>query len=286
VKADEPMSGHTSWRVGGPADWLIEPRDSLELAEVLKVLRRLRVPWLTVGAGSNLLVRDGGIRGAVLHLRHFQRLDIEATGKVTAGAGLPLMTLITATTEQGLAGLEALAGIPGTLGGAVAMNAGAGGQQLADVVESVTLVGAMGERSRSRDELQFSYRHSALGGEEILVEAQLRFQRDSAEKLAEIVQQKLAQRRATQGVGGPNAGSVFKNPPQRSAWQLIDATGMRGAKVGGAQVAETHANFIINTGTATARDIIELMERIRKRVRNDSGIELEPEVRIVGEDRR
>jgi len=280
------MSGHTSWRVGGPADWFIEPRDSLELAEVLKVLRRLRVPWLTVGAGSNLLVRDGGIRGAVLHLRHFQRLAIEATGAVTAGAGLPLMTLITATTEQGLAGLEALAGIPGTLGGAVAMNAGAGGQQLADVVESVTLVGATGERSRSREELQFGYRRSALGGEEILVEAQLKFQRDSAEKLAEIVQQKLAQRRATQGVGGPNAGSVFKNPPTQLAWQLIDAAGLRGATVGGAQVAGIHANFIVNTGTATARDIIELMERIRERVRNGSGIELEPEVRIVGEDRR
>lgn len=286
VKVDEPMSGHTTWRIGGPADLFIEPLDRKELRRAIALLNRRRVPWLAVGAGSNLLVRDGGIRGAVLHLRHFRHLEIEATGRVMAGGGLPLMTLIRATTEQGLAGLEALAGIPGTVGGGIAMNAGAGGQQLADVVKSVTLVGATGEEHWDRERLQFGYRHSALNGERVLVEADMLFRRENTEKLAEIVQQKLAQRRDSQRVGGPNAGSVFKNPSIRPAWKLIDEAGMRGAMAGAARVAERHANFIVNTGNATAQDVIELIERIREKVRQASGIELEPEVRIVGEDRR
>lgn len=278
------MARHTTWRVGGPADLFIEPLDRDELGRALALLGQARIPWLAVGGGSNLLVRDGGIRGAVLHLKHLRRLEIAPTGQVKAGGGLPLMTLIRATTAQGLAGLEALAGIPGTVGGGVAMNAGAGGQQLADVVESATLLGTTGETIWSRERLQFGYRRSALAGEWILVEADLGFRRDSAARLAEIVRQRLAQRRAAQQVGGPNAGSVFRNPPEQPAWKLIEQAGLRGARVGGARVAERHANFIVNTGDARARDIIELIDRIRDEVRKVSGIELEPEVRIVGED--
>jgi UDP-N-acetylmuramate dehydrogenase len=239
---------------------------------------------MAVGAGSNLLVRDGGIRGAVIHLKHFRRLEIEVNGRVTVGGGLALMTLIRETAARGLAGLEGLVGIPGTVGGGVAMNAGAGGQQLADVVESVALAGPAGLESWSRDRLEFGYRRSALAGEQIVMAAVMRFRPGDAAGLAAAIEQRLADRRRAQRVGGPNAGSVFRNPPGHSAWQLIEAAGLRGEAVGGARVAEQHANFIVNGGRARARDILELIARIRERVRANSGIELEPEVRIVGED--
>ncbi len=284
VLADEPMARHTTWRVGGPADLFIEPADYADLQRALILLKAADVSWMVAGAGSNLLVKDGGIRGAVIHLKHFRQLEIEATGRVTAGGGLPLMTLIRETTARGLAGLEALAGIPGTVGGGVAMNAGAGGQQLADVVESAVLAGPTGSETWSKEAFRFRYRQSALDREQILVSAVMLFRRGDAAKLAESLQQRLAQRRSAQRVGGPNAGSVFKNPPGHSAWQLIEAAGMRGAVIGGARVAEQHANFIVNDGQARAQDILELIERIRQRVRAASGIELEPEVRIVGAD--
>jgi UDP-N-acetylmuramate dehydrogenase len=241
---------------------------------------------LTVGAGSNLLVRDGGIRGAVLHLTRLRQLTIEPEGGVTTGAGMPLMTLIRATVDAGLGGLEALAGIPGTVGGAVAMNAGAGGQQLADVVEAVTLVGPAGVEIWGRERLRFGYRRSALGSEQVVSAARLRLRPGNPRQLARAMERRLAERVASQRVGGPNAGSVFKNPPGASAWQLIDAAGLRGVTLGGARVAERHSNFIVNGGAATARDILRLIELIRKRVREVSGIELEPEVRIVGEEPR
>ncbi len=282
--ADESMSRHTTWRVGGPADLFIEPADPDDLQRALDMLKAAGVPWMVVGAGSNLLVRDGGIRGAVLHLKYFRQLDIEATGRVTAGGGLPLMTLIRETTACGLAGLEALAGIPGTVGGSVVMNAGAGGQQLADVIESAVLAGPAGAETWTKDQLQFAYRHSALNRDRILISAVMQFRRGDVAELAVAVQQRLSQRRSSQRVGGPNAGSVFKNPPGQSAWKLIEAAGMRGAVIGGAQVAEQHANFIVNGGQAKAQDILELIERIRGKVRVASGIELEPEVRIVGVD--
>jgi UDP-N-acetylmuramate dehydrogenase len=288
VLRDEPMSRHTTWRVGGPADLFIEPADGEDLGETLRILAAARCPWLTVGAGSNLLVKDGGIRGAVLHLTRLRRLEISDDGRVTAGAGLPLMTLIRATIERGLAGLEGLAGIPGTVGGGVVMNAGAGGQQLADVVEGATLVGPEGSEGSevwSRERLAFGYRSSAVGAGQIISEARLRLHPGDPKALAAAFAGRLAERAAAQRVGGPNAGSVFKNPPGASAWRLIDAAGMRGAVEGSARVAERHSNFIVTTKTARAGDVLRLIERIRDQVRRQSGIELETEVKIVGEDR-
>jgi len=281
---DEPMSRHTTWRVGGPADLFIEPADGEDLAETLRILAAAHCPWLTVGAGSNLLVKDGGIRGAVLHLTRLRRLEITDDGRVTAGAGLPLMTLIRATIARGLAGLEGLAGIPGTVGGGVVMNAGAGGQQLADVVEGATLVGPEGPEVWSRDRLAFGYRSSAVEAGQIISEARMRLHPGDPRHLAETFAGRLAERAAAQRVGGPNAGSVFKNPPGASAWRLIDGAGLRGAVEGSARVAERHSNFIVTTKTAYAGDILRLIERIRDQVRRQSGIELETEVKIVGED--
>jgi len=279
------MSRHTTWRVGGPTDLFIEPADGEDLAVALRLLTTARCPWLTIGAGSNLLVRDGGIRGAVLHPTRLRRLEIGNGGGVRVGAGLPLMTLIRATVARGLAGLEGLAGIPGTVGGGVVMNAGAGGQQLADVVESAILLGPQGPEVWSRERLDFAYRASAVSAGQVVGEATLRLRPEDPRRLAEAFSGRMAARAAAQRVGGPNAGSVFKNPPGVSAWRLIDEAGLRGAVEGGAQVAERHSNFIVNRHGACAGDILRLIDRIREEVRRQSGVALETEIRIVGEDR-
>lgn len=284
VAADEPLSRHATWRVGGPADLFIVPADRAELQTVLRLLAAAGVPWVVVGAGSNLLVRDGGVRGAVLQTGGLRRLTFAEDGRVQAEGGVPLMSLIRAAAARGLAGLEALAGIPGTVGGGVVMNAGAAGQEMADVVCEVLLAGPQGEERWGSERLHFAYRRSNLPAARVVAAATLQLQAASPVRLEEAIRHRLAQRQAAQRVGAPNAGSVFKNPPGRQAWQLIDAAGLRGAAIGGAQVAEKHANFIVNRGGATARDILSLIERVRETVLRQSGIELEPEVSIIGED--
>ena len=284
VIADELLCRHLTWRVGGPADLFIVPADRAELVTVLRLLAEAGVPWVAIGAGSNLLVRDGGIRGAVLHTGGLRRLTFAEDGRVQAEAGVPLMTLIREAAVRGLAGLEALAGIPGTVGGGVVMNAGAAGQEMADVVCAVHLAGPQGEENWREERLQFAYRRSNLPTDRVLVAATLQLQAASPARLEEDILRRLQQRQSAQRVGAPNAGSVFKNPEGQQAWRLIDAAGMRGEAIGGAQVAEKHSNFIVNRGGATARDILALIDRVRARVLQHSGIELEPEVRIIGDD--
>ena len=284
VLENEPLSRHTTWRVGGPARIFIVPADGRDLLKALALLGQAKVSWLPLGAGSNLLVRDGGVKGAVIHTAALRELHLEDGGMVRAGGGLPLTTLIHETARRGLAGLEALAGIPGTVGGAVAMNAGAGGQELSGVVRSVILAGEEGEKEWSAARLNFGYRSSALPGDRVVTAVQMRFRPAEAAELAREMSTRIALRKDAQSVGAPNAGSVFKNPPGLSAWRLIDEAGLRGLTAGGAMVAWKHANFIVNRGGATARDILELIDRIRETVLKQTGIELEPEVRIVGED--
>lgn len=284
VSTEEPLARHTTWRVGGPADLFLVPADGADLQRALRLLQEAGIPWLPLGAGSNLLVGDGGVRGAIICLRRLRELTFEKEGGVRAGAGLPLMTLIRAAARRGWSGLENLAGIPGTVGGGVAMNAGAAGQELSQVVRSVTLVGPGGEEIREAAALGFGYRRSALTGALPVSAVRLSFRPGDPAALEVQIRRRLSQRRRTQAVGGPNAGSVFKNPPGQRAWRLIEAAGLRGAEVGGARVSEKHANFIVNGGSASAADIRELMRRIQAAVRQASGIELEPEVRMVGED--
>jgi UDP-N-acetylmuramate dehydrogenase len=284
VLADEPMARHTSWRIGGPADLFIRPLDCGELIWVLDRLREHDVPWQVIGGGSNLLVRDGGIRGAVIHPVHLDAVVCEADGRVRAGAGLRLMRLIRKAAECGLGGLERLAGIPATVGGAVAMNAGAGGQDLAGVVRSVTLAGPDGTEEWPAAALQFGYRRSAVPADRIVTEACLQLHPADPAVLEKEIADRLRHRRTAQGVGRPNAGSVFKNPPRESAWRLIDRAGLRGAVVGRAQVSERHSNFIVNCGGARAADVLALIDRIRERVEQKTGIRLEPEIRVVGSD--
>lgn len=282
VRRDEPMADHTTWRVGGPAALFVEPQDTAELRLCLELLQDADIPWMPVGSGSNLLVRDGGVPGAVISMRCFRRMRFEANGRVRAGGGLPLMTLIRACAEKGLSGLEHLAGIPGTVGGAVFMNAGAGEQEIAGVVDSVHLLTEYGEQNRSAEELGFAYRRSHLKEGEVVLEAVLRLAQGEPEDLRRIVKERLRHRREAQGVGAPSAGSVFKNPPGEAAWKLIDRAGLRGRRIGGAAVSERHTNFIVNDGGATAADILELIDLVREKVARNSGVVLEPEIRVLG----
>jgi UDP-N-acetylmuramate dehydrogenase len=284
VRADVPLADCTTWRVGGPADLLLVPADRADLRRALRLLAAENVPWLVLGAGSNLLVRDGGVRGAVLRLIRLRSLAFARGGRVEAEAGVMLGQLIRESAQRGLAGLEGLAGIPGTLGGAVAMNAGAGGQQLADVISTVTLAGADGEETRPGASLDFGYRRCSLPAGRIVVAAELDLHPGDPAELAVAIAGRIAHRRRAHGVGGPNAGSVFKNPPGEAAWRLIEAAGLRGSRIGGAQFSDRHSNFIVNRGGATAADILALIELAREEVRRRTGIELETEVRIVGED--
>ncbi|ALC17650.1 UDP-N-acetylmuramate dehydrogenase [Desulfuromonas soudanensis] len=284
VLIDEPLMRHTTWRVGGPADFFLVPQSRRELSAVLAILGEAGVPWEVIGAGSNLLVRDGGIRGAVIHTGGLRRWSRRGDGRIRAEAGLPLTTLIRESAALGFSGLEMLAGIPGTVGGAVAMNAGAGGQEMAGVVEEMILAGPGAEEPWSAAECAFAYRSCTLPADRIVAEVSLRFTPDDPEALQEEIARRLIHRRAAQGVGGPNAGSVFKNPPGEQAWKLVERAGMRGASQGGVRVSEKHANFIVNDGRGRAGDILTLMEKIRQAVLAKTGIELESEVRILGEE--
>lgn len=284
ILLQEPLSRHTTWRIGGPADLFVMPEDHTDLKLLLRLAADAGVPWLTLGMGSNLLVRDGGVRGLVIHTGKLQALTLHEDGRIQAGAGLPLMRLIMVCARSGWRGLEPLTGIPGTVGGAIAMNAGASGCEIGQLVQQVLLVGASGERLCSAAALAFGYRRSAVSGAEVVAEVELALERGEAAALLQEVAGQLASRRAAQNVEGPNAGSVFKNPPDAQAWRLIDAAGLRGLPVGGAQIAPAHANFIVNQGGASAGDVLALIATVKQRVQEVTGVLLEEEVRIVGED--
>jgi UDP-N-acetylmuramate dehydrogenase len=283
VLVGEPLRLHTTWRIGGPAGLFITPRNEEELFAALRLLTQVGMSWIALGTGSNLLIRDGGFSGAVIHTGALRDMEFHEDGSARVGGGLPVMRLIRQCVQRGLAGLEELAGIPATVGGAAVMNAGAGKQNLAGVLEGVFLVGPEGQEYWSCERLDLRYRASAVPSDRIVTAAALQFGRASSELLAKTVKQRLLARRQAQGVGKPNAGSVFKNPPGFQAWRLIDDCGLRGRTVGGAQISEKHANFIINRGGARASDVLTLIDEIKKKVQRQTGIELEPEIRVIGE---
>ncbi len=277
------MRRHTSWRVGGPADLYIKPASLHELAGFLASLPAgMPIHWL--GLGSNLLVRDGGIRGAVVATsglpKLLERVDEE---RVRVGAGLACMLLARACVRWQLGPAVFFAGIPGTVGGALAMNAGAFGGETWRSVESVETIDRHGTiRTRPRDVFTVGYR-SVRGVEgEWFVSALFKFAADQVTTMTTL-KTMMAQRGESQPLGEPSCGSVFRNPPGDFAGRLIEGAGMKGARVGGAVVSDKHANFIINTGDATARDIETLIGKVRAEVAAKFGVDLEPEVRIVGE---
>lgn len=282
--ADEPMSRHTSLKVGGPADLFAIPEDTDDLVKLLRLLAAEGVPWLAIGRGNNLLVRDGGIRGAVISLERFNRIEAQGEGRIRAGAGAENLAVVRFAQERGLGGIGFISGIPGTVGGAIRMNAGAYGSGILEWTESLTLLYDGSVREFSRDELEYGYRQLSLGGGDIILGALFRLEERDARQTEEEIRKDLELRRSKHGVGFPSAGSFFKNPAGQTAWRLIDAAGMRGVRVGGARVSEVHSNFLVNTGGAIAGDFLELSGVVKKAVLTSSGVTLEEEVRIVGEE--
>jgi len=286
VLFDEPMARHTSYRIGGPVDVFIVPADADDLGAALTILRQRDIPVVILGRGTNLLVRDGGIRGSVVSMEAMAGVERTGENGVTAQAGAPLMEVINRCVGWSLAGLEKLAGIPGSVGGAVVMNAGAHGAYIEGVVHAATILGTDGKvYNRTRDELGFGYRTSGLESSEIILQVDMTLETGDAEEISRIVKEKLDWRRDRQPLSLPSAGSVFKNPPGSPAGRIITELGLKGTRVGGAEVSTLHANFIVNRGGARAADVLSLIELIVKKVRDERGIELEPEIKIVGEDR-
>jgi UDP-N-acetylmuramate dehydrogenase len=283
LRLDEPMSRHTSWRAGGPADVFFIPASIEDLATFLQELDR-DTPIFWHGVGSNLLVRDGGIRGVVISatkmLRCLERVD---SFLVRAGAGLPCTQLARQCIRWGLGPSEFFAGIPGTVGGALAMNAGAHGGETWERVESVRTIDRAGEiHERAPAEYTVGYRSVTGPANEWFIAATLRFDPEVTPSV-ETMKAMLERRQTTQPLGLPSCGSVFRNPPGDFSARLIEAAGLKGYRIGGAEVSEKHANFIINHDEATATDIEELIEHVRQTVRDEHGVELVHEVRIVGE---
>ncbi len=283
LRYDEPMAKHTSWRAGGPADVLFMPAD---LEDLKRFLARLddAEPIFWHGVGSNLLVREGGIRGVVISasrvLRDLERIDPYT---VRAGAGLPCTQVARQCVRWGIGPAEFFAGIPGTIGGALAMNAGAHGGETWDHVESVRTIGRRGNvQLRAPSEYTVAYRSVSGPADEWFLDATLVFD-PSGESSAERMNAMLTRRKETQPLGLPSCGSVFRNPPDDHAARLIEAAGLKGYAIGGAEVSEKHANFIINRDSATASDIEALIEHVQATVRDVHGVELVHEVRIVGE---
>jgi UDP-N-acetylmuramate dehydrogenase len=283
VLFDEPLARHTSLKVGGPADIFATPADLDDLRSLLQLIAETGATYLVIGGGYNLLVRDRGVRGVVISLRNLHRLEELPGNRILIEAGVTNGALVRFAEERRLAGLEFLIGIPGSTGGALSMNAGAHGEAVLDRLETLTTLSGAGIRSTAREDLDFGYRHLALATGEIIIGATFRLHEGNGAEIEARIEGFLAHRRNAQRVNHPNAGSFFRNPEGMQAWRLIEATGLRGRRIGGAQVSEVHANFLVNRGGATAKDFLELAALIKERVKALSGITLEEEVRIVGE---
>lgn len=281
---NEPMAWHTSWRVGGPADRCYKPADLADLTQFLQQLPADE-PVVFVGLGSNLLVRDGGVRGTViLTSGALQQLQLEADGRVRVEAGVACNKVARFCIRKGLVNAEFLAGIPGTLGGALAMNAGAFGGETWNVIESVETLDRHGVlRVRNKSEFRIAYRHVDIPLGEWFVAAHLHLPVGDAVAAETRMKDLLAKRNATQPTQTANAGSTFRNPPGDYAARLIEASGLKGYCIGGACVSDKHANFIVNTGTATAAEIELLIAHIASMVKRIHGVELIQEVHVAGE---
>jgi UDP-N-acetylmuramate dehydrogenase len=281
-----PMVQYTTFRIGGKADALCFVESLEKLQQLFSYLSRESIPFAVLGKGSNLLIKNGGFEGVLINLKGDLatiETDKENTGGLTAGGGLGLGDLMTYCCQKGLGGLEFLAGIPGTVGGAVAMNAGAFGEEVESVIESIQVLTPKGKlTTKHRSELAFSYRNLSLPGKSIVVKASFRYERKSREMVSSIVSDYLKRRKATQPLEYPSAGSIFRNPLNDYAGRLIEQVGLKGKKVGGAMISPKHANYIVNTGEAKAEDVLILMGLARQKVKEDTGIELETEIRIIG----
>ncbi len=282
VKEREPMSAHTSFKIGGEAEYFVSTADLIQAALILRYCNEQQIPLLVVGNGSNLLVSDKGIDGVVLHV-DAGAIDVNGT-RMTVQAGASLTRACLTACERGLSGLEFAYGIPGTMGGGVYMNAGAYGGQLSDVVRSVTALTARGEIVElSAEELNFGYRHSVLMEQPLTVwSVTLELQSGEPAVIRSKMEEHMAARKAKQPLDHPSGGSFFKRPAGHFAGALIEQCGLKGLTVGGAQVSEKHAGFVINRGGATCADVMELCRQVQEKVHATFGVSLEREVQLVG----
>ena len=290
VKIKEPLKKHTTFGVGGPADFFIQPKDSSDLKLLLNLLKRGKMPFLLIGAGSNLLVSDKGVKAAVISLDSLFFKKINRKGdSLAVGSGARLGELLSASRRSGLSGLEFLAGIPGSLGGALVMNAGvsertASGKaiqrSISDLVEEVTVMDRRGDiKKLKKKDIAFRYRTSSLG-KYIVLSASFKLRRAAQPEVEMNINRYLEQRKRSQGKARGSAGCVFRNPKGDSAGRLIDLCGLKGKHIGGASVSAHHANFILNTAQASSGDILKLMQLIKRRVRHKFGVDLDPEIKI------
>ena len=287
IREDEPMSKHSSFRIGGPADVVVTVCSEEELSNILSLLHSEDVRYMLIGNGSDLLFADEGYRGVIVKLGgDFEHIEVvpSCDDEIRVGAARMLSSTANFARDKGLTGLEFASGIPGTFGGALFMNAGAYGGEMKDVVESVSLMKSDGSEvyELSGEEMEFSYRNSVLQhNDDIALFAMVRLHKDDKEAITERMNDLAERRRTKQPVNFPSAGSTFKRPIGGYAAALIEEAGLKGRTVGGAQVSEKHSGFVINIGGATSKDVRELIEIVAQEVEKNSGIKLEPEVRII-----
>ena len=286
ILTDEPMSRHTTFRVGGPADFFVTPKAKEEVRDVIRICKEAGMPYYIIGNGSNLLVSDAGYRGVIVQI-YKEMNEVKAEGDlVKAQAGALLSGIAAKALGAELSGFEFASGIPGTIGGACVMNAGAYGGEMKDVLESVTVLTGEGKIIElGRNELELGYRTSVIAKKGyIVLGAVLKLERGDGEKIKTYMDELKEKRVTKQPLEYPSAGSTFKRPEGYFAGKLIEDAGLRGFQVGGAQVSEKHCGFVINRDHATAADIMELMRQVQIRVKENSGVDLEPEVKRLGDE--
>ena len=285
VLVDELMKKHTTFRIGGPADYYVLPKTIEEVKKVTALCKEAEIPYYVLGNGSNLLVSDRGYRGVIIHLyRNMNRIEVEGT-RIRAQVGALLSQIAGEALRHSLTGFEFASGIPGTLGGAIVMNAGAYGGEMKDVLQEVTALSQDGEvRVLSREELDLGYRTSVIGKEGyIALEAVIALKEGDMEEIRAVMEDLKERRTTKQPLEYPRAGSTFKRPEGYFAGKLIQDTGLRGFSVGGAQISEKHCGFVINKNNATAEDVVTLMREVSDRVEAKFGVPLEPEVKKLGD---
>ncbi len=284
VRFDEPLAPYTSWKIGGPADAWVVAENEEQLAEVMRLCARRKLPWFVLGSGSNLLIGDGGVRGLVLRLAgEFAAIDVNDSGVeviVRAGASAAMSLLTAKAASAGAIGIGSLAGIPGSVGGSLRMNAGTD-REIGDFVREVWVQSPAKPQAHPVS-VHYYYRHTSLARDAIVSRVTLAFERGQAQAVREEMQERLVRRKRTQPIALPNAGSCFRNPEGDKAARLIEAAGAKGWREGGAEVSALHANFITNTGSASAKDVASLLARVRRAVNEKFGVDLQLEVHLVG----
>lgn len=285
IEQKYPMNKYTSLRVGGIADMVVTPNNIGEFKKLLDLLSASDVPWVVLGAGSNTVVYDAGIEGVVVCTGKLKKIEITEDNKVYAETGASLGTILNKTIKAGLTGFEFAAGIPGTVGGGIFMNAGANGGEIKDALETVRVWLGGEEIELDRKQLKFEYRKSYLPPGSVITGAKFGLKPGNRREIERSVKEYMERRNRTQPIKMSNTGSIFKNPPEIPAGKLLDELGFKGFGIGGARFSELHANFIVNAGTASASDVLELIERAKKEALIKRGIKLETEVRIIGKDK-